>query len=145
MLARKTYPTSFAELRHFRTRAVSVMWEKNRLTTLVRDFRDTMTTHDAKPQLGGPRIFSYLGNKTCGHKGKGTEYKIEKFILAGSVHHPSRRGFPGLRTTSGEPETHDFHLPGEHGTTGHGYAIGEKMKTCTTNVSVEIDNTISRE
>lgn len=55
-----------------------------------------MTTHDAKPQLGGPRIFSYLGNEACGHKRKGTEYEIEKFILAGSVHHPSRRGFPSL-------------------------------------------------
>ena len=103
-----------------------------------------MTTHDAKPQLGGPRIFSYLGNEACGHKRKGTEYEIKKFILAGSVHHPSRRGFPSLRTIPGDPEKDD-HLPCEHRTTRHGYAIGEKMKTCTTNDSVEIYDTISRE
>ena len=50
---------------------------------------DTTTTHDTKPQLGGSRIFSYLGNEARGHKGKGAECEIEKFILACSVHHPS--------------------------------------------------------
>lgn len=64
-------------------------------TTLVVTAAGTQTTtHDAKPQLDGPRILSYLGNEACRQKGKGTKYEIEKFILAGSVHHPSRRGFP---------------------------------------------------
>jgi hypothetical protein len=44
-----------------------------------------------------------LGNEACGHKGKGTKYEIEKFILAGSMHHPSRR-VPSLRRISGDPE-----------------------------------------
>ena len=52
---------------------------------------NTTTTHDTEPQLGGARIFSYLGNEGRGHKGKGAKYEIEKFILACSVHHPSKK------------------------------------------------------
>ena len=58
---------------------------------------DTTTTHDTKPQLSGPRIFSYLGNEARGHEGKDAEYEIEKFVLACSVNHPSYDELPIVR------------------------------------------------
>jgi hypothetical protein len=64
---------------------------------------NTTTTHDTKPQLGGPRIFSYLGNEARSHKGKDAENEIEKFVLACSVHHPSTTS-SYRETISGDPE-----------------------------------------